>query len=128
MKAILGIALIGALAGVYFMQSATNQVTDDEISLMFENFVMENRRSYASVDEYKHRLAVFKTNLGVAAKYQEDQDEAVFGVTIFMDMTQQEFKNMLAFKEPAGQRPVKHTQVTGNTDKDWRGQYGVVKD
>jgi len=102
MKAILGLALIGALAGVYFMQSPTNQVTDDEISLMFENFVMENRRSYASVDEYKFRLGVFKTNLGIAAKYQEDQDEAVFGVTIFMDMTQEEFSKILSFKEPAG--------------------------
>lgn len=131
MKAILGLALIGALAGVYFMQTPTNQVTDDEISLMFENFVMENRRSYASVDEYKYRLGVFKTNLGVAAKYQEDQDEAVFGVTIFMDVTQEEFKKILSFKEPAGRRPVKHTevQITADyKDKDWRSQYDNVKD
>jgi len=131
MKAILGVALIGALAGVYFMQSPTNQVTDDEISLMFENFVMENRKSYASVDEYKYRLGVFKSNLAIAAQIQEEQDEAVFGVTIFMDVTQEEFKQRLGFKEPAGRRPVKHTDINLNKDykdKDWTKNYDKVKD
>lgn len=132
MKALLGIALVAALAGVYMMNSTSSQLTDDSVSRMFEDFIMENRRSYASVDEYSFRLGVFKKNLEIAAQIQAEQDEAVFGVTIFSDWTQEEFKKVLSFNEPAGRRPVKHTEVKNlrkdYSDNDWRPQYDRVKD
>jgi len=87
MKTILALTLIGALAGVYFMSNTTEVLDDESVSRMFEDFIMYNRRSYFSVDEYNHRLGVFKNNLKIAADYQAMQDEAVFGVTIFMDWT-----------------------------------------
>jgi len=130
MKAILGLAVLSAIAGVYLMSNTSNQLSDDSVSRMFEDFIMTNRRSYASVDEYNHRLGVFKKNLEIAAQIQAEQDEAVFGVTIFSDWTQEEFKQMLSLKVPAGKRPVKHTEyVIGDyKDKNWKSTYNIVKD
>jgi hypothetical protein len=130
MKAILGLALVGALAGVYFMANTTNQLSDESVARMFEDFIMTNRKSYASVDEYNYRLGVFKKNLEIAAEIQAEQDEAVFGVTIFSDWTQEEFKKILSFKKPIGERPVKHTEyVLGDyKDKNWKSTYDRVKD
>lgn len=97
---------------------------------MFEDFIMTNRKSYASVDEYNYRLGVFKKNLEIAAEIQAEQDEAVFGVTIFSDWTQEEFKQILSYKKPTGDRPVKHTEyVMGDyKDKNWKSTYDRVKD
>ena len=131
MKAILGLALVGALAGVYFMTNSTTELDNESIDRMFEDFIMENRRSYASVDEYKYRLGVFKQNLQIAAEYQKDQDEAIFGVTIFSDVTQEEFKSRLGFKAPLpGSRPVKHTNVDTSVtgERNWQDINYAVKD
>jgi len=124
MKALLGLAMVGALVGVAIMSNTSTQLEDDSVSRMFEDFIMYNRRSYASVDEYNFRLGVFKKNLEIAAEIQKEQDEAIFGITIFSDWTQEEFKKILSFKEPAGRRSVKHTDVSlelrDYKDKNWK--------
>lgn len=91
MKALLGLALVGALVGFALFNNTSSQLEDDSVSRMFEDFIMNNRRSYATVDEYQFRLGVFKKNLELAAEIQADDDLAVYGVTIFSDWTQEEF-------------------------------------
>ena len=91
MKALLGLALVGALVGFALFNNTSSQLEDDSASRMFEDFIMNNRRSYATVDEYQFRLGVFKKNLELAAEIQADDDGAIYGVTIFSDWTQEEF-------------------------------------
>ena len=72
MKTILGVAMLAAIAGVFIMTRTADQLDDDSVSRMFEDFIMYNRRSYATVSEYKYRLGVFKQNLQIAAQIQAD--------------------------------------------------------
>jgi len=39
---------------------------------MFEDFILSNRRSYASIDEFNFRLGVFKNNLKIAEELQKE--------------------------------------------------------
>jgi xylem cysteine proteinase len=68
MKAILGMAMLAAIAGTFFMTRTTSELSDDQVSSMFEEFISFNRRSYASLSEYNYRLGVFKKNLEIAAE------------------------------------------------------------
>jgi len=86
MKLAYAILAIAAIAtGAYLFTTQQSSLMEDPIVKEFENFILYNRRSYASIDEFNYRLDVFKANLKIAAKLQETNDEAVFGVTIFMD-------------------------------------------
>jgi hypothetical protein len=62
-KAVLAVALIGALASVYLSSGSMEVSMDDQ----FQNFVQTYRRSYFSKDEYKLRQAVFTANVKKAA-------------------------------------------------------------
>jgi len=69
MKYTIVLLAIGALASIaYFSTPAqSNLLVDSEVA-QFEQFVLYNRKSYASVNEYTHRLSVFKNNLKIAAQ------------------------------------------------------------
>ena len=102
MKYTIVLLAIGALASIaYFSTPAqSNLLVDSEVA-QFEQFVLYNRKSYASVNEYTHRLSVFKNNLKIAAQLQKESPETTYGVTIFSDRTQEEFQQFLTLHKPA---------------------------
>jgi cathepsin F len=57
-------------------------------------------KSYTSSTEFDMRFTVFKNNLAIAAKLNAKGDNATYGVTKFMDMTPDEFKNIILMKKP----------------------------
>lgn len=74
MKIILALAALAAIGSLYYMRStATQTVLEVEsVEKLFENFVLYNRKSYASLDEFQYRLNVFKNNLKLVEKLQQE--------------------------------------------------------
>lgn len=95
MKIILGLTLLAAIGSVLYMRQASNQtiLPEESAEKLFEDFVLYNRKSYASVGEFKNRFNIFKSNLKLVEELQKVETEAVMGITIFMDLSQEEFKN-----------------------------------
>jgi cysteine peptidase B len=91
-------------------------------------------RFYSSPEEYQYRLAVFNSNLIRAAHLQQNAGNATkFGITKYMDMTPEEFRNtILMSKMPPRDDPKNGPYVKQNfTAKapaafDWRSRPGVV--
>jgi len=58
----------------------------------FEAFITQYSRKYESTEEYAKRLSIFADNMVFADKLNKADPNAEFGVTKFMDLTPQEFK------------------------------------
>jgi len=117
-------ALIASLA------SAATLITP-EISSSFSDFQAKYKKTYSDED-FPKRLVVFAENL---AKAQHNNQEhmlaagtAVFGVTQFMDLTPEEFKNMYLTYIPSTNRTLEEVVPHVNEAAaavDWRDK-GVV--
>jgi len=86
---------------------------------------------YASSEEFNMRLAIFKNNIARAAKLQAHSTNAKYGVTKFMDMTPDEFKNIVLMKKTV--KPSQKNQWFGHTPLipegttfDWRNHSPAV--
>jgi C1A family cysteine protease len=106
------------------------------VTQAFQNFMVKYEKSYTDA-EYPRRLQVFADNLEIAAKNNEEHmlvaGTAVFGVTKFMDLSPEEFKNMYLTYIPPVNRSLevvypKVDQVAATVD--WRTKSAVtaVKD
>lgn len=60
---------------------------------LFEKFIVEHGKVYATVEEYVLRLRIFEKNLLKAAKNQALDPTAVHGITPFSDLTEFEFES-----------------------------------
>jgi len=76
-KAILAIALISAIAGLYYSQTTVSVDYDNE----FKKFISEYRLSYFSKDEYSFRKDTFNHNLKEILRLNSNpNDKARYGV------------------------------------------------
>jgi len=102
----------------------------------FQQFKAAFGRSYESTSEEDYRMSVFSSNVARMQRLQAADSSAVFGITKFMDLTAQEFKDQYLNYRPAGAfadhiapSPVlpPSTQASGF---DWRlkGAVTAVKD
>jgi len=120
--------LIFVLLGVVLAIAATADVHSQ-----FLEFQSRFNKYYTSKDEYNYRLSVFESNLGAAAALNAKSTGATFGVTKFMDMTPQEFKNIVLMKQTPPLRDPKlgpyqqrNFTVAAPNSFDWRNKAGVV--
>jgi cathepsin F len=100
----------------------------------FESFIKEFGKVYHTVEEYEHRFKVFKSNLLRALKHQALDPTASHGVTMFSDLTEEEFTTQyLGLKRPSAlsTAPTAEPLPTGDLPPsfDWRekGAVGPVK-
>jgi len=99
----------------------------------FKVFKVQFNRSYTA-DEDEKRFSAFVGNLKLAdARNAEETKGAVHGVTKFMDLTPQEFSDMLGYRPPAEKfaEEVAIAQLPDGVavEKDWTGHFTTpVKD
>jgi cathepsin F len=60
--------------------------------MLFQKFMKQYSKSYATNDEYQLRLSNFKDNLKRNAQLNRDHPKATFGINQFSDMSPAEFK------------------------------------
>jgi len=68
--------------------------TDEEL---FLSFMKKYHKSYTS-DEFQLRLSIFRENLKIAADLNSKDPYADYGITKFMDLSQEEFKDFFLMK------------------------------
>jgi C1A family cysteine protease len=91
----------------------------------FKRFLQEYHKSYTNASEYEYRLSVFSDNLVRINKQNEEHTlvsgAAVFGVTQFSDLTEQEFKSryLTAVPQPTVGEVVTFEGETA-AEIDWR--------
>jgi len=89
---------------------------------------------YATADEFEQRYQVFQTNLMNAQLLSAKDSHAQYGVTKFMDMTPEEFRNTILMKSvPTSTANPKlfngkldYNLTAKSTTFDWRSESGVV--
>jgi hypothetical protein len=130
MKFLICLALIVAPA------FAAVHLTDQEVNDAFTRWMTKWGKSYATQEEYNLRREIFSQNIDHAndlnAKHMLIGGEAVYGLTMFSDMSKAEFKAQYLNAKP---RPVVNgVEVPAPSsipnDIDWRNQGAVtpVKD
>jgi len=71
-----------------------------EVQKKFEQFKKDHGRSYESLEEERFRLSIFVQNLEQATLLNANpNDGAEYGITKFMDLTEEEFKARLGYKK-----------------------------
>jgi cathepsin F len=114
--------LLAALLAVTFAADPLSQ---------FVSFQHQYGKMYRTKEEFEMRFTVFKNNLAVASKLNARGDNATYGVTKFMDMTQAEFANIILMKKPINKnipgKVWKAQKLLGLPSSfDWRDQNAVT--
>jgi len=65
---------------------------------LFEQFRAIYGKSYATIEEYNYRLEIFEANLNIAKLLDDMDPYADYGVTKFMDLTPEEFRDTYLIK------------------------------
>jgi len=131
MKAILVLVVLLAVASAIPFHS---KLYDEQAKAQFADFMLEYNKVYSTAEEFDLRFSNFKDNLAKIAALQGSS--AVFGVTKFSDMSEEEFRNtMLMPNRP--ERTFDTVPVIGSDEPlaapdsfDWRTKSAVtpVKD
>ncbi|XP_078492636.1 cathepsin L-like [Ciona intestinalis] len=103
-----------------FDKHTTNMVrptTDADVKILFDMFLEKYPRQYSSSsDEYNERFEIFKTNYQVIQHLNEiERGTAVYGITKFMDMSEEEYHRTLA---PGFTRPLVPIQTLNSAELD----------
>lgn len=127
-----------SLKGAYYNQKMLAQAQRIKHERMFEEFIVNFDKNYSSDEEKEHRFKIFEENLRVIQKLRMyEQGTAEYGVTMFADLTPEEFKEQyLGFRTdlrlenqiPFPQAKIPNIQLP--TEFDWRHYNAVtpVKD
>ena len=85
-----------------------SSLSDSEQSELFDEFKEQFGKEYASKNEEEEKFSNFKTFLKLVDQRNEDEGKkdgtATHGVTIFADLSEDEFKTYLGFKESDASR------------------------
>ena len=82
-----------ALRGAQYSQKMMKLADDIKAESLFDNFLEEHDKIYSSLEEKEKRLEIFKRNLGTIEDLQKfERGTAQYGVTMFADLTPEEFK------------------------------------
>eukprot|EP01124_Arcella_intermedia_P015527 TRINITY_DN2202_c0_g1_i1.p1 TRINITY_DN2202_c0_g1~~TRINITY_DN2202_c0_g1_i1.p1 ORF type:complete len:330 (+),score=66.00 TRINITY_DN2202_c0_g1_i1:2-991(+) len=74
-------------------------LVEGEVDIVFDSFLKAYGKQYDSDMDYQYRRAVFHNNLQIANSLAEKDERAKYGVTKFMDMTQDEFRKYYLIPE-----------------------------
>jgi len=75
-----------------FPSPLPSELTNDPDWAAFKQFVVEFERRYDTTNEVAARFVIFKANVARAAAMQKGDQHAQWGVTQFMDLSPQEFR------------------------------------
>ncbi|GMH87096.1 hypothetical protein TrST_g9991 [Triparma strigata] len=92
----------------------------DHFDERFEDFKKNHGKVYADIHEELERLALFLMNLEKVALLNADLEEAIHGITKFMDWTDEEFQTLLGYDATG---TAHDTTPTINAVGDRRGLY-----
>lgn len=120
------------LTGVPLVSS----LSDDEIFYKFTNFQGRYQKTYSSLEEFKNRFEIFRTNLQLINNHNMDvRNNFTLAINSFADLTQQEFKEKYVgpgFNSLVGSYGCSTFTSSGTTPSsiDWRNKNAVtsVKD
>jgi C1A family cysteine protease len=133
MRAVLGIFL-SALFLVAVTDARQRPHGHFEAYQLFLEFEQNFAKEYSSQTERLARFDIFRRNLDVVARLNEENGSPAFGVTKFMDLTQEEFRAAYLLpvpldisKMPQGPvLPVPKTPLSIPPSWDWRNKSGVI--
>jgi len=93
-------------------------VATDDLRGQFEAFVSQHNKQYKDAAEKERRFEVFQTNVQKAALLNGEELSALYGVTKFADMTEEEFKQYPCGGELKNKLPNKGVYVLMDTHQD----------
>jgi C1A family cysteine protease len=118
-----------ALVAITFAQTLHSDPARSE----FIAFQHQYGKIYASAVEFESRFQIFKENIARAQELSSRDPHAQYGVTKFMDLTPEEFKNTILMKTPIPSGRAHKNVFAGDlapipegTTFDWRNKGGVV--
>jgi cathepsin F/cysteine peptidase B len=97
--------------------------------VQFLNYLEDHNKKYKSDEEFFYRFSVFQDNLKMIDELNQNSTGAVYGVTVFSDLTQQEFVELYLMKNLPVHEPIEELEVPENIEApatfDWRSQAAV---
>jgi len=91
------ITLAALIYAVLALAEKPAPLSDAEVESLFEQFVHKHERLYYG-NERDHRLKIFRENVEKARYYNVLTRDNVYGITKFMDLSEEEFKGMYLMK------------------------------
>jgi len=91
------VVFLAVVCAVLALPEKPAPLSDAEVQSLFEKFIRKYERNYYG-SERETRFNVFRENVEKARYYNVLTRDAVYGVTKFMDLTEQEFKGMYLMK------------------------------
>merc|ERR1711935_238366 len=120
------------LAALLATAQATTLVSDD-MERTYLNYLSEHNKSYATVEEYKFRLAQFEKNVKKVNDHNAlNADGEQLALNALADWTDEEYQKLLGYKDTRpqmfGRTQFQETNIDDIPDSvDWRSQ-GAVTD
>jgi len=112
---------------------AASPLHSDPARQEFIAFQHKYGKVYANSEDFEMRFSIFKSNVARAGKLQQKDPLTKYGVTKFMDMTPDEFKNIVLMKRTIPNNRTKKNLFKGDTPLipegttfDWRNKGNVV--
>lgn len=125
MKTIAVLAVVATLAAVYF-SCFTAQSEND---LLFNQFISQHGRNYASEEEFNMRKSLFNEQLKKIEEHNAKGLSWTLGVNEFSDWTPEEYSKLLGLKNFRNQNsalPLAKLPKAEDADIDWRNVEGYV--
>jgi C1A family cysteine protease len=116
------VAIVGALAATYFMSASSNSLYEAE----YQDFIAQQGKNYGSTSEYEMRLSIFSEGMQIINEHNASGSKFTMGLNKFSDMTNDEYKQFLGYKEHTPSNIV-ILPTESNESIDWRTQ-GAVTD
>jgi cathepsin F/cysteine peptidase B len=98
--------------------------------VQFGNFMQEHSKKYKSDEEFLYRFSVFQQNLKNIDELNKNSTGAIYGVTVFSDLTQEEFVELYLMKDLTPHEPLEELvipkDIKAPTTFDWRSKNAVT--
>ncbi|XP_047316363.1 low-temperature-induced cysteine proteinase-like [Impatiens glandulifera] len=90
------LSLILVLFSLLFILSSTiaTQFTDDDVTAVYEAWLIKNKKFYNAIGEKERRFQIFKDNLHFINDHNADNHTYKLGLTRFADLTNEEYRSM----------------------------------
>lgn len=124
MKLVIALCLLAAAV------SAIEPLAQEEYRGLFESFMADFGKKYATAKEAEYRFSVFRMNLDLIRQHNQEDRGFTLGMNQFGDMTNEEFQKMfrplrVSARPAAGIHRYKGEPLAN--EKDWRKE-GAVTD
>lgn len=122
-----------SLKGATYIRNMLVQADSMRHERMFQDFIVNFNKNYSSDKEKQYRFKIFKKNLKTIEKLQTyEQGTGEYGVTMFADLTSEEFKKQYLGLQPdlyaENQVPIPQAEIPDielPVEFDWR-HYNAV--